>query len=217
MNNSKGKKKAKSTKKGKKSGISSTSLVYTGPIRTVSDKQETQINTIVLVEDAAVNSSSGNITSTFAFLDPSGCVDWANAIAVWDEYRVLGLEVVYTPNSANALNTNSAALLYAPIYTVIDRDSNSALTSYAQAANYASMQTHVLDQKFSTTYKMKALNTVLNATAAVGGEGVFLSTQKVALVTNSGCIKWFASGLTTAGNYGRVTAYYRIQFRGKGI
>jgi len=101
-----------------------TALKYSGPIVTYKDKENTDLVEMVLIQDLQVSSSVGGlINPTFAFNNPSSASDWASTIALYDEYRVLGMEVRWKPNAYTA----SAISTFAPIYSVVDRDSSSAL------------------------------------------------------------------------------------------
>lgn len=183
------------------SHVSATALRYTGPIIQRADQQNTDLVEMVLIQDLAISSGVGGVISpTFAFNNPSSATDWSSAIALYDEYRVLGMRLEYHPNAYTA----SAVSSFAPVYSVIDRDSASALGGYSTAVNYASCKEHSLDRPFSREMKMES-----------SAEAQFFNTS--ALPTSSGSIKLISTGLSNSTGYGRVSVYYMIQFRGRGV
>jgi len=183
-----------------KSEVSPNKLSYNGPIKTKADRDNNDLVTLVLIWDQALTAAGTAINSTWSFNNPSNCIDWSDYAASYDQYRVLGLQLEYCPNSTF---TNPTTNTYAPIYSVIDRDTATALASYAAAANYASLATHTLDKRWSVSMRMES-----------SAEAQFFNTQSVP--GSSGGIKTFASGLSNV-TFGRATAFYRVQFRGRGI
>jgi hypothetical protein len=209
-----------SKKKGKKKNssfeFSPQSFTYNGPIMTKKDKDGSDLKTLVLIQDVALTSTSGGlVNTTFAFENPSSCNEWSDVIAVWDEFRTLGMQVEFIPNTHNTLNTTGLSSAYAPVYCVIDRDDNTASTSYATMAQYANLTTFTLVDRFKKTMKMQGPSvTNQTGTGIVSSEGTFLNTANPP--TTCGGIKFFATGLADSTSFGRFIARYRVQFRGRG-
>jgi hypothetical protein len=192
-------KRNKSSKKnvGGKPSISTVS--YHGPIKKKSDEENTDTIVNVLCFDSAATASGTALNPTFSFYNPSNCTDWSDFSASYDQYRVLGVRLEYTPNASTANFANS----YAPIATVVDRDTSTAIASYAAADNYASLEMHVLDRPWHREWHMETT-----------ADAQFFNTQSVP--AGSGAFKMFASGLSNV-TYGRFVCYYRCQFMGRGI
>jgi len=194
-----------------------TAVSYNGPIRTKADKESFDLKTLVLVQDSGATTGVGLtvLSSTFAFENPSSSQDWASAVALYDEYRTLGMEVNFVPNMEECLDTANLAFLHNPIYSVIDRDSNVALTSYGQAANFPSLETHTLTKKWKVKMEMEGPSGQVGAGSAFAGESVWINTSSPP--TFCGGILLFGAGLTAATTYGRFIVRYRVQFRGRGV
>jgi len=200
-----------------KNELSATTFVYWGPVVPPSAMKGISLNTLVLTEEGPFTTTSGGIISfVFPFANPSGATDWTTASGLYDEYRTLALSVQYYPNTEDCLTTNSALLIFNPIYTVIDRDSNAALTSYAQAANYEALKVFSLTKRFRIDMKMSGLNVQTNNnTSNTASEGAFLNCA--AVPTYCGSIKMFSGTNSTSTTYGRFVVRYLVQFRGRGL
>jgi hypothetical protein len=179
--------------------VAISAIHYGGKIRNESDRENTETMTAVLVYDSAATASGTAIASTFSFYNPSTATDWSDFSASYDQYRVLGAQLEYVPNAATANFANS----YAPIATVVDRDTSTAIASYAAADNYASLEMHVLDRPWKREWHMETT-----------ADAQFFNTQSIP--SGSGAFKTFASGLSNV-SYGRFVMYWRVQFMGRGI
>lgn len=182
------------SKRGKEE-VPITSLTYKGPIQNKKDVANDDTISIVLVWDQAITAAGTVINNTWTMNNPANCVDWGDYSSSWDQYRVLGLRVAFFPNSKY---TNPTTNTYAPLATVVDRDTSSSLSSYAAADNYASLKMFTLDSQWYRDMKMSGVS-----------EAQFFNTQSVP--SSGGGIKLFASGLSNV-SFGRILAYYRIQF-----
>jgi hypothetical protein len=172
---------------------------YHGPILKRSDRENTDTATAVLVYDVSATAAGTALNPTFSFYNPNITTDWTEFAASYDLYRVLGVELHYVPNADTANFANS----YAPIATVVDRDTSTALSTYAGADNYGSLEFHVLDRPWSRQWHMETT-----------AESQFFNTSSPP--SSSGAFKTFASGLSNVA-YGRFICYWRVQFMGRGI
>jgi len=214
-NQSSGRKPKNNNKQSKE--VSASTMVYKGPVIKKDELQSSDLHTQVLVYDIQLSSTgTGTIVAVFPFESPASAVDWSSAVALYDEYRTLAMEIDYVPNSEDCLSPTNNTNMYFPVYSVIDRDSNAALTSYSVATQYASCVPHTLTKKWRVKMNMEGLS-VGNATGSsiVTGEGLWLNCAEPPSVCGS--IKLFASGLTNSVAYGRIIIRYRVQFRGRGI
>jgi hypothetical protein len=85
---------------------------------------------------AAINQSATTpVADSFSFYLSNVCNDYSSYTAIFDQYRILALEVMFTPQANEALITSAQPTgQYA---TVIDYDDNTNLGSMAAALNYA--------------------------------------------------------------------------------
>lgn len=173
-----------------------TALSYKGPIFTPADRDNNDLNTLVLLQTVQMTASATVLNNVSVFNNPQNCVDWSDYSSSWDQYRVLAMEFRYVPNSENQVPA-------APLFSVIDRDTSTALVSLASAANYASMVSHTLDRPWRRSMKMAGVT-----------EAQWFNTQ--GLPAAGGSIKLWSSGLANV-NFGTLLIYYRVQFRGRGI
>jgi len=86
----------------------------------------------VLSGSGTVSSSGGGIINNLFSLNPSGFSDWSTIAALYDEWRMVGVQI----QLYSAIPLNSAALP-APLIMVFDNDDNSTvLTSVNQDLDY---------------------------------------------------------------------------------
>jgi hypothetical protein len=127
-------------------------MVYSGPISSPSFHQAINLKTVPLLLDTQLTSTGGSVINNVYSSSPSTCADWSGASSIWKEFRTLGFRIDYVPNLKYA-TTNQGT-----IYSVVDYDSNTALSSYANATAQASCGRHVSYEKFSRTIKMNCVN-----------------------------------------------------------
>jgi hypothetical protein len=190
----------KKSKKSRSTELAVTALSYRGASKPRKLAEGNETITLALMWDQPLTASATAINTTWTMNNPSNCTDWADYASSWDEYRVLSLRVEFHPNSKF---TNPTGNSYAPFVTVVDRDTSTALVSYAAAANYGSLAYRVLDDSWFVEMKMTGVK-----------EAQFLNTQ--ALPGAGGGIKTFCSGLSNI-TFGRTCAYYMVQFKDRGI
>lgn len=179
--------------------VSAKATSYSGPVRFPFEYRQQDLHTTVCTLDQVLASDgAGQIATVFGSY-ASSASGWSNLIAVFDEYRTLAMELKYIPldryNRGVSVSTG-------PIYTVVDYDTATALSSFADASKYASFRPQSLDVPW---VQRAYMNGVENAQ--------FLNT---ATPSSTIYIKVYSSGNTFTTNYGRVVISYRIQFRGKG-
>jgi len=191
------------------------SMIYNGPVVDKAELQSADTHTMSFMQDiTAVSTGAGLMAPVFPFENPNSAQDFSVAIQMFDEYRVLAMDVTFVPNMENTLDTANLALNHAPIYAVVDRDSNSALTAYATALNYPSISYHTLTKKW--TKKMNMQGSSIEVSSGIGNaEGLWLNCQSTP--TLCGSIKIVAVGLSASATYGHFILRYRVQFRGRGV
>jgi len=194
--------KRKKQKKGKKSKASinpsESVVIYRGPLKLPLGSQERQkITTVCHYGPTVLTAGSGAIGFVVSD-DPSGAVDWASLATIWDEYRVLGFTFNFHPY--NRYNQNSANTT-GPLFTVIDRDDGTVLTTEAQCLEFESLIVYNIDSPFKREiYSMTAIE-----------DASFITTATPVART------WFklvGTGLTSI-SYGKYWITHMIQFRGR--
>lgn len=198
----KGEKKTKKKKSRRetltKTYIPATQTAYTGPIRTPYQQHQKELVSMTLVSRVVLASDvSGNAFYVYNN-DPSGYQDWTSLANLFDEYRCLGMEIVFRPYNRYSKTT----VVCLPIYTLFDRDSSGALGSVNAAIQYESVNIDSLEDPWIRTLKM-------------GGDPVqarFISTASPAATF------WFktaVTGLSSSTNYGDLLITLLCQFRGR--
>jgi len=178
---------------------SARTVVYKGPIRVKGASNETDTHSIVLTEEFSLTSSAGGVIALVQPDNPNATANWSNFVNCFDEYRVLAFELWYMPNN----RYSKSVTVTTPILMVIDHDSATALSSYSQAAQYASVRQFALDDPFKMVARMADVS-----------EASFLNTTAPAARF---WIKAYSTGLTVSTSYGVVIVSYKVQFRGTGL
>lgn len=153
--------------------------------------------TTQMVDIVATTDGSGNLATVIGST-PGTTANWAAIASVFDEYRILALDVEFEP-----LVVVGSAVNFASIATVIDYDTSTALSSYTIAMQYSSCQEFGGNRRFQ---RLAVMSGAENST--------FLTT---ASPVSSFWIKVWSSGGTINTTIGRYKVAYLIQFRGKGI
>jgi len=164
----------------------------------------------------ATTSGAGLLQNSFSFQNPSSATDFSTYTGIYDEYRVLAMEVQFMPNAEMALTTNEQGLIYAPILSVVDHDSNANFTTNTQPLNFESCKIHSLTKKWSRTMKIAGLNAQVSS-GILASEGAFMNCT--APPSLCGAIKIFTANnvLSVAATYGVFLVIYRVQFRGHAL
>jgi len=156
------------------------------------------VTTEFLYDSAVASSAAGTIAINYDDY-PTVSPDWASAIAVYAEYRILAMEVKFIPNVAGG---NVSTLTYAPLYMVWNpNQATGVLTSYAAASQLAAFKSGALNQPLAMSHKMSSIE-----------EGTFVSTLAT---TVDYSFQIFSTGLTASQPYGRVIVRWLTQFRGR--
>lgn len=193
--------KRKPSKKQKGPGINppESTVVYNGPLKLpMGESQRALITSILHFGPSVLTSSGAGAISNVSSDNPSGCVDWGSFASLWDEYRVLGLTLFFEPyNKYNQPTTT----IVGPIFTIIDRDDATALTTEAQMLEFESLKVFNLANRFKRSVRMASIE-----------DASFITTM-TPVARN--WIKIVSTGLTASTNYGKFWADVLIQFRGR--
>jgi len=106
-------------------------MLYTDSMKlTVPVKSEVVIMRSYI--DSSVGQSSSAITYNARNFTFAQIGDYTNLAAVFDQYKILAVEVLYQPRN----NFENAAVNLGRFHTVLDYDDSTVLTSVSQATNY---------------------------------------------------------------------------------
>jgi len=180
-----------------------TSLVYRGPTRLpkaaqVDDTMTTQLNVI----NAVASGGTGVINTVFDSCNQAqAATDWASLAALYCEFRVLSMQVELIP--WNKYNTPTTTVT-APLYTVIDRNQNTAIGSLATVSAYDSSQVHEPSTRVIRTVKMQSPE-----------EAEWVDVGSTPGAGARMYIKLFSSGNSNSTTYYDYYTRLMVQFRGR--
>jgi len=167
--------------------------------------------TTSLVYSSGLASNAAGIISQVFDQTMTGLTGWAYLGAAYDEFRVLAFQVEYFPNN----RYSKTLVTCAPGFGVVDRDSNGALISTAQAIGYSSVRILSLEDPWtdSKEYRGSSVPSLKWNMSSVT-DGTFLTTAAPTPSVKA-AIKLFFSGLTASTQYGLIVQRVLVQFRGK--
>jgi hypothetical protein len=154
--------------------------------------------TMLFRGEGAYATDGAGVNATVWSNNPSVASNWAGAAAVFDEYRVLALQIEFEP-----IKFNGQSIAQAPIATVVDMDTSTALTGYTLATQYSSDSLHSGGTRFTCQALMSG-----------SADSNFVSTGSTVATY---WIKSYSAGNTISSTIGRVIVTYLVQLRGKGI
>lgn len=176
--------------------ISQTALRYSGPVVPRSFRNGIDTRTEVVRLDQDLVSSGSGILATVIGSNPQSYSNWSALSVIYDEYRVLSMSTHFEPYQ----RYHDATLNTSPIYVVIDRADATALTSYQNALEYASVSLFNTADRWSKKVNM------------IGGEDA--AWTPVGTGISALYIKVYASILTNSTAIGRAATTVLVQFRG---
>lgn len=197
----KSKKHAKSKEgKGELPNPSPNAQQFKGPIISRNMKHAEEVVSIPMIFTGVLSSTAGGVIDTGYTSDTNSyaLTDWTNLVALYGEYRTLGMEVKFFPNN----RYSKAATVCTPLVVLVDRESPTAtLGGYQVAASHESARIVSLEDPWTEVAKMQ------NAE-----ESQFLATNATQAFFS---VKMYADGLSVSTAYGRCFVYLLIQFRGR--
>lgn len=162
------------------------------------------------------STAAGNIQYRFTTADPSAFVsingagyataleDWSGITSLYDQYRVCAVKLKFIPNYPN--NT-TATTAYAPVYCMIDYDTEAPPGTVADVIQYNNLKVKNLYRPWKLYYKIpKSTPSVANAPQASVGYG----WVDVAKPVQIGAIQLLVNGASISSSYGTIIATYYI-------
>jgi hypothetical protein len=175
--------------------LPATASKYMGPVVTGLGLEGDDLHTQTFSVALDLASDGSGVIANVIGDAPTAASDWASAVALYKEYRVLAHEVRFYPQNRYSKSTTVTR----PIAVVIDRSDSSSLTSYLTAAVYTSHKIKSTDDPFSETCHMVGIN-----------EASFSLTSSPTITK---WIKFWSSGNSFSTTYGIYVVSYRVQFR----
>lgn len=186
--------------KGELQNPSANAQQFRGPIISRNMRMAEEVVSIPMIFTGVLPSSAGGAIDVGYTSDPNSYAlsDWTNLVALYGEYRTLGLEVKYFPQNRYSKTTTTCT----PLVVLVDREApTSTLGSYQVAASHEAAQILSLEDPWAVSAKMQ------NAE-----ESQFIATNGTQALYS---VKMYADGLTVSTTYGRCFVYLLIQFRGR--
>jgi len=189
--------------------LSIKALQYFGPVRTPDVlRQQDCYTTILAIDGVLATDGAGQFNPVFSSSPaaPGGglaaCPGWSSLAAVFDEFRTLAFEIEFLSVYDQLISGASNMMT-----TVLDYDTNTALTSYGTADNYGSQKNFSIQEYDGKVKKRKILMS--------GPENS--GFQNTATAAALFWIKCYAASLAVSSQVLHMIVRYRIQFRGRGV
>jgi hypothetical protein len=190
---------------------SSLALAYTGPIWNKQLQEQTDLITTTLVFYSGLISSAAGIIAPVYDQSMTSLTGWSTFAGIYDEFRVLGAQLEFFPANRYSKTTTTCI----PGVGVIDRDSNGALASTAQALSYSSVRMLSLEDPWTDLSEYRGSSVPALKYKMSGPKEALWVTTATPTPTTSPTIKIYFAGLSTSTYYGAVVARFLVQFRGK--
>jgi len=177
---------------------------YSGPTRLPVSMQP-EVRTEQLQIQLPVTSTAGGVIDGFASIGTSSSVvrsvasDFSSWSGLYREYRVLSLRAEYHPNVKDAVPV-AGAIIYQPVYSVVDRDDLSAVGAINNIISNSSLELHTLNEPWVRETKMQSI-----------GESNFVGVATDP--TSFFVVKIFATGVSASASYGTILVRWLLQFR----
>jgi len=177
--------------------------VYRGPTRlpkavSSNDHATFQLNLF----GSIASSGTGTITTVFdCVTQATSSADFTNLANLYNEFRVLSMNISVVP--INLYNQPTTTVMNS-VLSVVDRNSATALTSYADATGYDSVKIHGASKPFTRTVKMDDLD-----------EASWVSRGSSPANANRFYVKLFSSGNSNSINLYDYLDILMVQFRGR--
>jgi hypothetical protein len=167
---------------------------FRGPVRNPKSRNEVSIIRTNIVSSSTASSNGSGVIATTYTTNPNGTNGWSSWVALFDEYRVLALELKYVP----LWHTLPSGTAGGTLLMVVDHDSVAALSSFNNACNYESLKTGSIDRPMTHTYRLDGTleSNFINTSSPTGLQGV----------------KVYANGLTNSTQYGNFIGTFLIEF-----
>lgn len=182
---------------------SASAIAYRGPTRLPRAMQFNDLVTIQLNVANAVSSNGSGVINTVldSNTQTQASTDWSSFAAIYTEYRTLSMDSEFIPwNKYNLPTTTSAA----PVYSVVDRSDNSALTSLSITVNHDSVKGHEPSTRIRRIMKMNGTE-----------EAIWTAVGSTNAANERMYVKLYSSGNANSTTYYDYLNRLMVQFRGR--
>jgi len=177
-------------------------ILYRGksllPVAVAPEIRTEQLQIIITATATAGGVLDGIAATASSAAVRSNGADFSSWAAIFREYRTRSVRLEFHPNVQYGVA--ATPIIFAPVYTVVDRDDASNVGSLSNIQSNNSLRVFALDQAW-----------VRDAKAESTGEADFVSTS--ADPTKFFDIKVFATGLSANGVYGSFLVRWVLQFK----
>ncbi len=160
------------------------------------------VSTVVVPYTTSLAANGSGVVAQVLSNDPNNSSYWSSIYSNYEQYRVLGLRMKYTPILAFG---GSSVSTKGPLVVVTDFDSSAALTSYLLAESYSNSKTIPTEKEFT----MIAVEEDTNAAA--------WNDTNTSAPANSFWIKFYSADNSASLLIGRVDIEYIIQLKNRGV
>jgi len=198
-----------SRRQGEPREISPNITEYHGPVRIPRELGNLTTKTLLLHRaDDAISSAAGIIAGAVS-INPNGVPGWADLVEVFDEFRVLAVELEYFPRNRYSKTTTVCV----PGYAYVDHSDSSTPGSATLLQEAESCRVMSLEDPWTDRFDFGG-NKAPPLTWRMSGieEAEFLNTSSFTQVPGS--IKYYFQNLSASTTYGLFFAHYLVQFRG---
>ncbi len=184
-------------------GPSVSALTYNGPVRLPKSKAGSELDVIQINFAATLQTSGAGVLATV--FNPgtqvTSSADWTNIQALWEEYRILSWEIEMVPWTPYTRPTTD---VLAPVYSVIDRQTATALGSIADAVGFGSCDLHMPSSPIKRVAKMTGQD-----------ESEWVSTGTTPAANALFYLKLYSSGNSNSINLYDYKMIYLVQLKGR--
>jgi hypothetical protein len=174
--------------------------VYKGPLKIKSQRDEVMTEVTTMNFTGLITSTAGGVIDSNYTSDPNsyGLTDWTNLVALYHEYRTLGIRVEFYPYNRYSKTT----VVCTPAIAVTDHATpTSTLGGYQTAMSHESAKKVSWEDPWVMEARMSGIE-----------ESGFISTAGTTALFS---VKYYSDGLSVSTVYGRFFVYVVLEMRGR--
>jgi len=179
------------------------SLMYRGPIRlpTGDGLDQRVVKQNLSLTQTFTSSAGGTLAGFISGADVSACPDYITLQTIYQEFRILGIEMKWIPyfdgswNSTVTPSAGAAAVAHVPLSA--SPVTVSGVTEYPTWRSFSSSKTMTIN------WKMRGVE-----------ESPFIDTSAPSGANHGGLI-WYIDNLSATKVYGRVVYTFLVEYRGR--
>jgi len=138
----------------KKDSPSDSTLVYRGPLRPVMSMAARSEATEQLVTSSLVSTNGSGVYSASLSSNPNTTSEWSSFVALYEEFRVLAMEVTFQPYYPHWASTSALSMTSFPVVYYPQRYGANVATSYNTAMQFAGAKIRSIQERTVVTIRM---------------------------------------------------------------